>query len=93
LSPGAEFALGKTFLKASAPAFKCAFFTKLKKMRLTQESPQISKDLADFRYFLIKCEFNHRANRGKCCIFLTVAKHNGPPVSRQPVKARSEAGL
>src|SRR6478735_3990891 len=35
-------------------------------------------------HFLGYRKVNKSANRGNCCIFLTVQKRDGPPVSRRP---------
>src|SRR4051812_33502310 len=46
--------------------------------------------MADFSVFLGYLGVNDFANRRNCCIFLTVQKRDGPPVSRRPAKSHPQ---
>ena len=36
---------------------------------------------------------NRRANRRKCCIFLTIPKRDEPPVSQRPATVQAQRGF
>ena len=95
LAPGADSRPERPFCEPKRPALQVPFFHESEIMALDKgNTPKVAKNGGKPPFLWLAFALTRRANRGNCCIFLTVPKWNRPPVSRRPVRsARFSAGI
>jgi hypothetical protein len=84
LLPPARIRARKAVSETLLGSFQVLFFHENEIKPLDIGFTPKSAKLAENRDFRGKDSVNSTANRGNCCIFLTVPKWNEPPVSRRP---------